>query len=212
MALAEDEAVWLVLAGRDEKALIVMLLELMSWVPHFPKPAWQPVWQWSTLFPQYPYCEQHSLRPAGPTKPMQVMPLAPQLPSVVVGPVGVGTGPVALAETEAEAEGEALGWAPHFPKPAWQPVWQWSAEFPHQPYCEQHSLRRPSRPTKPTQDWSAPVAPHEPSLEVGPVGVAVGTDEEVRVEEVPGGAGVESRYQFSLGSCRHSPIVTAFKP
>jgi hypothetical protein len=100
-----------VLAGRDEEALIATLLELMSWVPHFPKPAWQPVWQWSMELPHHPYCEQHSLSPAGPTKLMQVMPLAPQLPSMVVGPVGVGTGPVALAETEAEAEaeGEALG-------------------------------------------------------------------------------------------------------
>jgi hypothetical protein len=89
-----------------------------------------------SVLPQYPYSEQHSLRPAGPLKPMQVMPpfAAPQDPSVVEGPVGVGTGPVTLAETEAEAEGEALGWAPHFPKPAWQPVWQWSAVFPQYPY------------------------------------------------------------------------------
>ena len=77
---------------------------------------------------------------------MQVLPLAPQDPSRVGGPVGVGTGPVALAETEmeaeAEAEGEALGWAPHFPKPAWQPVWQWSAVLPQYPYLGWVSWRQ----------------------------------------------------------------------
>jgi hypothetical protein len=46
IALAEDEKAWLVLTGRDGEALTAtLLLELMSWVPHFPKPAWQPVWQ-----------------------------------------------------------------------------------------------------------------------------------------------------------------------
>lgn len=65
---------------------------------------------------------------------------APHDPSVVAGPVGVDTGPVTLPEmvarvdedadadgdasADADADGEALGCAPHFPKPAWQPVWQ----------------------------------------------------------------------------------------
>lgn len=43
------------------------------------------------------YCEQHSLRPSGPTKPMQDWPLpatfkVPQAPLIEVAPVGIGTG------------------------------------------------------------------------------------------------------------------------
>jgi len=41
-----------------------------------------------------------------------------------------GTAAVEEAGGEAEAEAAALDWIPHFPKPAWQLVPQWSGVLP----------------------------------------------------------------------------------
>lgn len=80
--------------------------------------------------------------------------------------------------------------------------------LPHHPEGEQHSLR-PAGPLKPMQDCPD-VLPHIPSIEVGPVGVGTGAEDEgVALGLTPGAL---SLYQFSTGSFMHSPTVTAVQP
>ncbi|CRJ81850.1 hypothetical protein BN1708_001994 [Verticillium longisporum] len=70
--------------------------------------------QWLPVLPQYPVLEQHVPNPA----PTHVLPfLEPQAPSL-----------------------ERLSAAPlHVPKDPWQPVPQWSEDFPQKPFAEQQS-------------------------------------------------------------------------
>jgi len=62
-------------------------------LPHLPNPAWQPVPQWPSVLPQYPYWEQHSPW----AKPRQVKPdVPPQVLSVETA-VGVAADPLDVA-------------------------------------------------------------------------------------------------------------------
>jgi hypothetical protein len=46
LAATEEEALTTAeLAAAEEEALTMALLELISWAPHFPNPAWQPAAQ-----------------------------------------------------------------------------------------------------------------------------------------------------------------------
>jgi hypothetical protein len=103
-----------------------------------------------------------------------------------------------------------LGGLPQVPNTLWHPAPQWSVVDPQNPYWEQ---QEPSE--KPMQDKPT-AGPQVPSCEA-PAGVAVGV-----MEEVPLVVSVadpvaddevtirpeDERYQFALGSPRHSPTVT----
>jgi hypothetical protein len=184
-----------------------LTLELDTASPQFPYKGLHPVPQYASFAPQKPYCEQHSAFAPSSVKPLQVFAAPmPQVPSVEVVKkmVGRGAAEVVLAITG----GTTDGWGPHFPKRGLHPVPQYASVRPHQPEGEQHSPR-PSGPTKPMQDWTE-VLPHMPSIDVGPVGVGTGMEDEgVGLGLTPG---VESRYQFSTGSFMHSPTVTAVQP
>src|SRR5690242_10564486 len=97
-----------------------------------PKPDWQPVPQWPVVAPHHEYCEQQFPY----DDPLQVKPEVPaQVPSVetflAAAEVAAALVEVALVEVAGFTVLVAalVGTAPllpQLPKPAWQPVPQWS--------------------------------------------------------------------------------------